>query len=109
MKGYSVVVTIILALVLFTAINDGIDRNREISQLQQEKLMLQNENDALRQKIDSLDSLALAVPTNSAHRIVTRIITRYEKDFHHIDSANADESFSLFSEWISEADSIAKW
>lgn len=109
MKGYSIIVTIILAFVLFAAINDGCNRTQEISQLHQEKFELMQENQALKLEMDSLDSLIKTIPTESAPQIITRIVTRYEKDFHHIDSADAHENFSLFTEWISKIDSTAKW
>ena len=105
MKGYSIIVTGILVIVLFASIYDGRKRVNDMNELQAEKDLLQKQNEELEYRIDSLDSLVQTIPTDSAPKIITRIITRYEKDFEHIDTANADENFRIFTDWLSENDS----
>lgn len=96
----------LLVAVIWAAIFDSKDRLEQISKLKEQKIELQRENDQLVIQIDSLDSLIQAIPVDTAIKIVTRIITKYEKDFQHIDNATADESFSIFTDWLSENDSI---
>lgn len=103
----------ILAALIFVVIYFGSLTQKHIEQrnyeLEQEKNQLLEDIQYHKAKADSLDSLLLNVKPDTAVVIKNRIITRYEKDFHFIDSANSDVNFRIFTSWLPENDSVGSW
>lgn len=108
MKGWlnNMILGFFIGVIFMAVMCNSDDQSNELKQLKQEKKDLEVENEKLVMQIDSLDSLLKITPVEPAPQIITKIITKYEKDFHHIDNANADESFSILSEWLSSNDSL---
>lgn len=108
MKGWlnNIILGFFIGVIFMAVMCNSDDQSDELKQLKKDKKELEVENETLAMQIDSLDSLVKQTPVEPVIKIVTKIITKYEKDFQHIDNANADESFSILSEWLSTNDSL---
>jgi len=107
-KVLFVIAVIAFVVIVYISQNREMNNDKKIKALIEENKTLILRNDSMLVIQDSLDSLIEQINPISAIVIEQKIITKYEKEFTHIDTLNADHGFIFFSRWISEDDCYKK-